>query len=64
MGWVEEVAGVNAQERSRKELLASLRANLAESLEFNRNEAREQLKVVFKKSTRPYEAARAGVPPQ
>ena len=39
IGWVEEVPGVNAQERSREELLASLRAILAEALEFNRNEA-------------------------
>ena len=40
IGWVEEVPGVNAQERSREELLASLRAILAEALEFNRNEIR------------------------
>jgi hypothetical protein len=32
--------GVNAQERTREELLASLRAILAEVLEFNRKEAR------------------------
>ena len=36
IGWVEEVPGVNAQERSRQELLTSLRAILAEALEFNR----------------------------
>jgi hypothetical protein len=40
IGWVEEVPGVNAQERSREDLLASLRMILAEALEFNRNEAR------------------------
>ena len=40
IGWVEEVPGVNAQERSREELLASLRAILAEALEFNRKAAR------------------------
>jgi predicted RNase H-like HicB family nuclease len=40
IGWVEEVPGVNAQKRSREELLASLRVILAEALEFNRNEAR------------------------
>jgi hypothetical protein len=39
IGWVEE-APVNAQERLREELLASLRAILAEALEFNRKEAR------------------------
>ena len=40
IGWVEEVPGVNTQERSREELLASLRLILAEALEFNRKEAR------------------------
>jgi hypothetical protein len=38
IGWVEEVPGVNAQERFREELLTSLRAILTEALEFNRNE--------------------------
>jgi predicted RNase H-like HicB family nuclease len=41
IGWVEEVPGVNAQERSREELLTNLRLILAEALEFNRKEARE-----------------------
>jgi predicted RNase H-like HicB family nuclease len=41
IGWVEEVPGVNAQERSREELLTNLRIILAEALEFNRKEARE-----------------------
>jgi len=40
-GWVEEVPGVNAQEQSRDELLASLRSVLREALEFNRLEALE-----------------------
>jgi predicted RNase H-like HicB family nuclease len=31
IGWVEEVPGVNAQERSREELLASLRVILVEA---------------------------------
>ena len=41
VGWVEEVPGVNAQERSRDALLASLRVVLREALEFNRQEARQ-----------------------
>ena len=41
VGWVEEVPGVNAQERSRDALLASLRVVLREALEFNREEARQ-----------------------
>ncbi|MFM1902010.1 MAG: hypothetical protein RLZZ216_2586 [Cyanobacteriota bacterium] len=41
LGWVEEVPGVNAQEHTREELLASLRQALREALEFNRLEALE-----------------------
>lgn len=33
IGWVEEVPGVNAQERSRDELLVSLKAALDDILE-------------------------------
>jgi predicted RNase H-like HicB family nuclease len=40
IGWVEEVPGVNCQERTREGLLATLKATLAEALEFNREEAR------------------------
>ena len=40
ISWIEEVPGVNAQERSREELLARLRVVLSEALEFNRKEAR------------------------
>jgi predicted RNase H-like HicB family nuclease len=36
IGWVEEIPGVNAQERSKEELLSSLREALGEALEFNR----------------------------
>ncbi len=41
IGWIEEVPGVNAQERTKEALLKSLREILAEALEFNRAEARE-----------------------
>ena len=40
ISWVEEVPGVNAQEASRDELLASLKVVLQEALEMNRAEAR------------------------
>ncbi len=40
IGWIEEIPGVNAQEKSRVELLTSLREILREALEFNREEAR------------------------
>jgi len=39
IGWIEEVQGVNCQETSREELLASLKVTLAEAIEFNRAEA-------------------------
>ncbi|MDQ3459225.1 MAG: type II toxin-antitoxin system HicB family antitoxin [Deinococcota bacterium] len=40
VGWIEEVPGVNCQERTKEELLVSLREVLSEALEFNRQEAR------------------------
>jgi len=40
VGWIEEVPGVNAQEKSKEELLSSLRDILVEALEFNRSDAR------------------------
>ena len=39
IGWVQEVPGVNAQEHSREELLASLKQVLQEALDMNRAEA-------------------------
>ncbi|MEP7270815.1 MAG: type II toxin-antitoxin system HicB family antitoxin [Acidobacteriota bacterium] len=39
IGWVEEVAGVNCQERTRADLIESLRVTLREALELNRSEA-------------------------
>lgn len=39
IGWVEEVPGVNCQERTEKELLDSLRTTLREALQSNREEA-------------------------
>ena len=40
IGWIEEVPGVNSQERSREKLLESLRITLQEALEMNREDAR------------------------
>ena len=39
IGWIEEVPGVNCQERTREQLLASLQTTLKEALQFNREEA-------------------------
>lgn len=40
IGWIEELPGVNVQERTKEELLDSLRSALTEALDFNRAEAR------------------------
>lgn len=40
VGWIEEVPGVNCQERTREELLETLKVTLAEALEMNREDAR------------------------
>jgi len=39
IGWIEEVPGVNCQERTREALLKSLRTTLAEALQLNREDA-------------------------
>lgn len=39
IGWIEEIPGVNCQEDSREELLASLRITLREAIEMNRQDA-------------------------
>jgi len=41
IGWIEEVPGVNCQEASKKELMASLQATLRDALELNRRDALE-----------------------
>jgi len=40
LGWIEEVPGVNCQEKSRIELLTTLRICLLEALEYNKQDAR------------------------
>jgi predicted RNase H-like HicB family nuclease len=39
VGWIEEVPGVNCQERTYEELKKTLEVTLREALEFNRQEA-------------------------
>jgi len=38
-GWIEEIPGVNCQERSKRELMETLRATLVEAIELNREDA-------------------------
>ena len=39
IGWIREIPGVNCQERTREELLETLRITLREALEFEAEEA-------------------------
>jgi len=39
IGWIEEIPGVNCQEKTREELLETIKVTLKEALEFNRKDA-------------------------
>ena len=39
IGWIQEIPGVNGQERTKDELLVSLKSGLEDILELNREEA-------------------------
>jgi predicted RNase H-like HicB family nuclease len=39
IGWVEEIPGINCQEKSREELVETLNITLKETLEMNRYDA-------------------------
>ena len=41
IGWIEEIPGANAQERTREELIVSLRESAKDILELNRSLAKE-----------------------
>ncbi len=47
LGWVKEVRGVNAQERTREELLVSLRYALEDMLELNKADALDAASVGY-----------------
>lgn len=40
IGWIEEVPGVNCQEKTHDELIESLKVTLKEAIEFNKQEAK------------------------
>jgi predicted RNase H-like HicB family nuclease len=40
VGWIEEIPGVNCQEKTHEELKETLEITLKEALEFNRRDAR------------------------
>ena len=39
IGWIEEITGVNCQEKSKETLLETLKITLEEALQYNREEA-------------------------
>ncbi len=39
IGWIQEIPGVNGQERTKDELLETLQVTLRETIEYNRKEA-------------------------
>lgn len=39
IGWIEEISGVNCQERTREKLIETLGITLKEAIELNREEA-------------------------
>ncbi|MCG9128868.1 type II toxin-antitoxin system HicB family antitoxin [Candidatus Poribacteria bacterium] len=43
IGWVREIPGVNCQERTREDLLKTLKITLLEALELNAQEASSQM---------------------
>ncbi len=47
LGWIEEVPGVNCQEKTREELIDTLRVTLREALEFKRSEAKSAAGIDF-----------------
>ena len=51
IGWIEEIPGVNCQERTREELMESLRTTLGEALEMNRQDARNAASSGFEEQT-------------
>jgi predicted RNase H-like HicB family nuclease len=51
IGWIQEISGVNCQERTKEELLESLRVTLKEALDFNRSEALKAAETDFSEVT-------------
>jgi hypothetical protein len=67
IGWIAEVTGVNCQERSKAELIETLRITLRitlrEALEFNRREALDAAGRATRSKKSPYEVPRVAPAP-
>ena len=51
IGWVEEIPGANAQEKTKEELLISLREAASDLIELNRQEARATAEEAYEEVT-------------
>ena len=51
IGWIEEVPGVNCQERTKEALLETLKVTLQEALELNRRDALDAAGRDFEEAT-------------
>ncbi len=51
IGWIQEIPGVNCQERTKEELLETLRITLRETIEYNREEAINAAKIEHQEVT-------------
>jgi hypothetical protein len=58
IGWIEEIPGVNCQEKAKEHVIATLRITLREALEFNRQEALDAAGRDTRSKKSPYEAPR------
>ena len=51
IGWIQEIPGVNGQERTKDELLEALRITLLEMIEYNRKESIRSAKIEHEEVT-------------
>lgn len=51
IGWIREVSGVTCQERTREELLETLKVTLREALEFEAEDAKERAAYEYEEVT-------------
>lgn len=47
IGWIREIPGVNCQERNREKLIETLKITLIEALEFEAEEATQQIEEAY-----------------
>ena len=51
IGWIQEIPGVNCQERTKDELLIALKITLRGTVEYNRKEALQSTEIQYEEGT-------------